>query len=189
MKNAICIVATLLAAAIPCRAGTIYVDDNAAGANNGSSWANAYKYLQDALADANSSPKPVEIRVAQGTYRPDESTVHPNGTGDREATFGLITGVALKGSYAGFNEPDPNAQDRWDYRTVLGGYLDAVGSSPAHPEGWYEAGDSGNSYHVVTGSGTDETAVLSEFEIVGGRATISDSIETHSQGELDCRCW
>ena len=50
----------------------IYVDDDAAGANDGSSWQNAYIYLQDALADANSSVKPVEIRVAQGIYKQDK---------------------------------------------------------------------------------------------------------------------
>jgi hypothetical protein len=51
----------------------IYVDDDAAGANDGSSWTDAYEYLQDGLADANSADKPVEIRVAQGIYRPDRS--------------------------------------------------------------------------------------------------------------------
>ena len=40
----------------------IYVDANAKGANNGSIWADAYNHLQDALADANFSPKPLEIR-------------------------------------------------------------------------------------------------------------------------------
>jgi len=48
--------------------GVIYVDDDAAGANNGSSWANAFNYLQDALEVAESGD---EIRVAQGTYKPD----------------------------------------------------------------------------------------------------------------------
>jgi hypothetical protein len=35
----------------------IYVDNIATGANNGSSWADAYIYLRDALADANSDGK------------------------------------------------------------------------------------------------------------------------------------
>ena len=85
---------------------TIYVDANAAGVNDGSSWVDAYNYLQDALADASSAEKPVEIRVAQGVQRPDEGG---NQTpGDREAAFQLINGVTLKGSYAGFGHADPN---------------------------------------------------------------------------------
>jgi len=52
--------------------GIIYVDDSATGPQLGTSWDTAYMYLYDALADANSSPKPVEIRVAQGVYKPDQ---------------------------------------------------------------------------------------------------------------------
>jgi len=59
----------------------IYVDTDAPGASAGTIWANAYNYLQDGLADANYSPRPVEIRVAEGTYRPDENTLHPAGAG------------------------------------------------------------------------------------------------------------
>ncbi|MCK4294809.1 MAG: hypothetical protein KAY65_16540 [Planctomycetes bacterium] len=45
----------------------IHVDADAIGANDGSSWENAHNYLQDALADANSMLKPVEIRVARAS--------------------------------------------------------------------------------------------------------------------------
>jgi len=74
-----------------CSAATskvIYVDNDATSANDGSSWENAYLYLQDALADANFAEKPVEIRVAQGIYKPDQGAFQI--TGDREATFRLI---------------------------------------------------------------------------------------------------
>ncbi|MHC4285818.1 MAG: PEP-CTERM sorting domain-containing protein [Planctomycetota bacterium] len=63
----------------------IYVDDNAAGANDGSTWTDAFNYLQDALTAAWSGD---EIRVAQGIYKPDQGAVVT--TGDREATFQLI---------------------------------------------------------------------------------------------------
>ena len=69
----------------------IYVDDDAAGANDGSSWENAYIYLQDALADANDSEKPVEIRVAQGIYKPDQGAEQT--PGDRDALFKLKSGL------------------------------------------------------------------------------------------------
>ncbi|MDH4240302.1 MAG: right-handed parallel beta-helix repeat-containing protein [Phycisphaerae bacterium] len=123
----------------------IYVDDDADGANDGSSWTDAFNFLQDALATAYYGD---EIRVAQGTYKPDQGAgITP---GDREATFQLINGVTLKGGYAGFGEPDPGARDTDAYETILTG--------------------AGNSYHVVTGSRTDETAVLDGFTVTGGNA-------------------
>lgn len=62
----------------------IYVDEIAAGANDSSSWDDAYNFLQDALADANEAEKPVEIRLAQGSYSPDKDTLNPEGTADRQ---------------------------------------------------------------------------------------------------------
>jgi len=90
---------------------TIYVDQDATGVNDGTSWENAYIYLQEALADANTAEKPVEIRVAQGVYKPNGGLVAIPEFDWRTTTFKLINGVTLKGGYAGFDEPDPNWSD------------------------------------------------------------------------------
>jgi len=153
----------------------IYVDWDANGFNNGTSWDDAYTYLQDALADANSAEKPVEIRVAQGMYRPDRSSTEPNGTGDRTATFQLINGVTLKGGYAGprmsLSGADPNARDIDFYETVLSGDLNGDDIDVNDPSDLLdEPTRAENSYHVVTGRGTDETAVLDGFIVTAGNA-------------------
>jgi hypothetical protein len=148
---------------------TIYVDANATGANNGSSWPDAYRCLQNALADANSSPKPVEIRVAQGIYKPDRGTgITP---GDRYATFQLKSGVAIKGGYAGLNHPNPNTRDIVRYKTILSGDLNSNDIEVTDPcDLSNEPTRDENSYHVVVGSGTDSTAILSGFTVIGGNA-------------------
>jgi len=105
---------------IPESASIYYVDADANGANDGSSWTDAYNYLQDALADANSGD---EIWVAEGIYTPDSNSADPNGSGDAMATFQLKNGVAIKGGYAGFGEPDPNEHDIDAYETILSGDL------------------------------------------------------------------
>lgn len=137
----------------------IYVDADANGLNDGSSWTDAYNFLQDALADANSSPKPVEIRVAQGSYTPDSNSAEPNGTGDRTATFQLIIEVTLKGGYAGVGQPDPNVRDINKYKTILSGDINTPGSNLD------------NSYHVVTGSCAGATTTIDGFTIIGGNAS------------------
>ena len=71
----------------------IYVDADAVGTNNGSSWADAYIYLKDALADAETAEKPVEIRVAQGIYKPDQGSEVT--LGNRSASFRFVNDVIL----------------------------------------------------------------------------------------------
>jgi hypothetical protein len=144
----------------------IYVDADATGANDGSSWADAYNYLQDALADAFNGD---EIRVAQGTYKPDQGLgITP---GDRTATFQLVNRVTMKGGYAGFGEPDPNARDIELYETILSGDLDGNDVDVNDRwDLWNEPSRAENSYHVVTGSDVNEAAVLDGFTIAGGNA-------------------
>ena len=154
----------------------IYVDDDAVAANDGSNWENAYTFLQDALADANSAEKPVEIRVAQGIYKSDRGA---NQTlGDREATFRLINGVTLKGGFAGVIDVDPNIRDFEIYETILSGDLadnDIDVNDPVVLS--YESTRNDNSYHVVTGSSTDSTAVLDGVTISSGSGNGRSQLE------------
>lgn len=147
---------------------TIFVDTDATGANDGSSWEDAFNYLRNALSDARNGD---EIRVAEGIYKPDEDTENPTGTGDRGATFQLKKGVTVKGGYAGFGEPDPNIRDIQKYETILSGDLDGNDVAVNDPcDLLTEPTRSENSYHVVTNSNIDETAVLDGFTITAGNA-------------------
>ncbi|MBU0639070.1 MAG: right-handed parallel beta-helix repeat-containing protein [Planctomycetes bacterium] len=142
--------------------GILFVDASASGANNGSSWADAYVCLQDALAHAAQPGEGIsEIWAAAGTYKPDQGQGQTQGS--RYATFQLLNGVAL---YGGFPAGGGSWQERdpWTRQTVLDGDIEPAG--PAN-----------NSYHVVKGSNTDATAVLDGFVIQHGRADHSSSGE------------
>ena len=180
LKAALVILMFVLVVGVPAAAGgqILYVDDDATGNNDGSSWADAFNYLQDALAVAVGGD---EIHVAQGIYKPDQGAgITP---GDRKATFQLKNGVILKGGYAGFGQPDPNALDIQLYKTILTGdlegndetvdYVDRLHHDPNRQE---------NSYHVVTGTGTDSTAILDGLTICGGNANASYGDPTYPGG-------
>ncbi len=145
--------------------GTIYVDADASSGGDGTNWATAYKYLQDALPDASSGD---EIWVVEGTYQPDANSANPTGTNDRTATFQLTNGVAFYGGFAG-GESSLNERDLKTNKTILSGDLDGNDVQVDNPEDLFEEPTRAeNSYKVVTGSGTDATAVLDGFTITGG---------------------
>lgn len=157
---------------------TIYVDAGAAGENDGSSWADAFNYLQDALMIASTGD---EIRVAQGIYKPDLGG--GNTPGDRKATFRLINGVTIRGGYAGFTEADPNVLDMNLYQSVLSGDLNGDDVEVEEPRDLLnEPTRRDNSCHVVTGSHTDETTVLDGFTITAGRCISTDCNDSPKGG-------
>lgn len=140
---------------------TIYVDADAPGDANGTSWENAYNFLQDALDEARTTG--MDIWVAQGVYTPDSNSAAPGGTGDREASFELIgSNVTIRGGYAGFGASDPNARDAGSYETILSGDL-------GHNDGPDFTNYDENSYHVVLAIWT--TATIDGFTITAGNAT------------------
>jgi predicted outer membrane repeat protein len=157
----------------------IYVDDTARGANNGSSWADAYNYLQDALRVATSG---TEIRIAQGTYKPDQTTNFRSPRGDRAATFRLKNGVTIKGGYAGFGAPIPDARDIERFKTILSGDLNGDDRNTVEPYNLpREPSRMDNSLHVVTASGTNKSAILDGVTITAGHA--NDYIDDLINGE------
>ncbi len=131
----------------------IYVDDDAIGLNNGSSWAHAYTYLQDALELAEAGD---QIWVALGIYRP----AGPDG--NREETFTLKSGVAIYGGFAG-GETSLDQRDWKINECILSGDLNGDDG----PD--FSNGDE-NSYHVVTGSYTENSAILDGFTVERGSA-------------------
>jgi len=146
----------------------IYADKDAVGNNDGTSWENAYNLLQDALTEAKIANKPIEIRVAQGIYKPYHGSWEKST--DSIASFQLINEVTIAGGYAGFGEQDPNARDVELYEAILSGDLNGDDIDVNDPCDMllvqFNRGD--NSDHVVKGSDTDATAILDGFTITAG---------------------
>jgi hypothetical protein len=115
--------------------------------------------LQTALSNALPGE---EIWAVKETYKPTSEE-------DQRATFQLKSGVALYGGFAG-NETSRDERNWEENITILSGDIDGnditengVITDTANIKGE-------NSYHVVTGSGTDDTAILDGFTITGGQA-------------------
>lgn len=155
----------------------IYVDYDASGSNNGSSWENAYIYLQNALSDAKNSNKPVEVLVAEGTYKPDLGAGINHG--NRKATFQIINDVNLSGGYAGAGKSDPTLRNTELYVTILSGDLAGNDIDVNDPcDLFNETTRSENSLHVITINGK---SVIDGIKIIGGNANDLSSY-TDSKG-------
>ena len=127
----------------------LYVDADASGADDGSSWTNAFEELDEALDAAESG---AQIWVAEGVYYPTDDP-------ERAESFFLKSGVAVYGGFTGTETSlDQRTADPDENGCVLSGDIGA------------EDDDSDNSYHVIIAAGVDDTAVLDGFLVTGGNA-------------------
>jgi hypothetical protein len=146
-----CLIAFLMVSALTTAsalAGVIYVNAAASGANDGTSWANAYTSLQTALGAAGSGD---DLWVVAGTYRPTSGS-------DRTVSFALKNGVGLYGGFDG-TETQRSQRDPAANVTTLSGDIGTPGVA------------NDNSYHVVTVDATvTSTGILDGFTVSGGQA-------------------
>ena len=144
----------------------IYVNDDATGANNGSSWTDAFTDLQDALDVAIAGN---QIWIAEGTYEP---SVEYGGAGDRYKSFRMINGVGIYGGFDPSIGDDVFDERDWENNvTILSGDIGIPDDNSdncyhvfSHDEGW------GGGGAVIL----DESAILDGFTITGGNANGSD---------------
>ncbi|NOT02633.1 MAG: hypothetical protein HOP29_18665 [Phycisphaerales bacterium] len=151
-----------------CQPTVLYVDSNLAAPGDGSSWAEALVTLRDAIelvGPNGTRPYVREIRVAGGTYRPDD-TSGPLPQHDRGRSFALPAHVTVRGGYAGTagNPGNPVRHDPVLYQTILSG--DAYGDDNVLSF----ANNDENHYHVVTTAPESDGAILDSFIIQGGNA-------------------
>ncbi|MEM7101727.1 MAG: HYR domain-containing protein [Bacteroidota bacterium] len=129
----------------------VFVDVNASGLNNGTSWTNAYTNLQSALINTSSG----QIWVANGTYQP--TTCNPCLDADRLISFDLPPGVQLYGGFAG-NETLLSQRDWTTNLCILSGDIGIQNDS------------TDNTFRVVNIENSLTTTRLDGFIIEEGNA-------------------
>ena len=163
------------------QAAIIYVNPAAAGANNGTSWTNAYTSLSAALLASASGD---EIWVKQGVYKPG-TLVDVNGTGGteaREATFQIPSGVALYGGFTGL-EISRDARNPSVNLTILSGDLD---NNDLNTDGNFIAESTtdvagNNAYHVIYTVNATAATRLDGFTVTAGKAMSAAAITDANQ--------
>lgn len=151
------ILCILFLATIKTIAQVIYVDSDATGANNGTSWVDAFIYLQDALDIAASAD---DIWVAEGIYYPDEDKDADHINNDNTETFQMIDGVDMLGGFdPEIGEDELFERDPDNNETILNGDQDQSGTK-----------NSNDAANVVRGA---DNAILDGFTIKNGYANTS----------------
>ncbi|MEL6986489.1 MAG: hypothetical protein AAGK97_01565, partial [Bacteroidota bacterium] len=137
-----------------------YVNQNASGNGDGSSWANAYTTLEAGLKDANA----MELWIAAGTYLPTNSD---------SGYFHLNRNMHLYGGFAG-TESTLEERDIEVNKTILSGDLngdDLIDDLSANRED--------NSMHVLFVRDADKTMpiIIDGFEIRGGHTSNDPNVD------------
>ena len=156
-------VAVVLAVHSSTLAVTRYVNASlGSGANNGTSWADAYQGAGGLANAINAAINGDQIWVAQGVYKP---TI----TSTRTISFILKSDVAIYGGFAG-GETSVDQRDFNANVTILSG--DLLGNDG--PPGSF-TNNADNSHHIVNGNSANSNAILDGFTITAGFANLASN--------------
>ncbi len=120
--------------------GICYVDKDATGLQDGSSWIDAYRSLEQALDRALHCPDITQIWIAGGTYIPYAEV-------SRNTGFNIPPGISIYGGFEG-NESNIAQRIYGAFPTILSGDIGVTGAI------------SDNLYHVVTMQSGAEGALI-----------------------------
>jgi hypothetical protein len=116
----------------PLPSDVIFVKATANGANNGTSWTDAYTTIQPAIDAAFASTDKKNVWVSVGTYKPGTL---------RSDSFQMKNGVKIYGGFAGTEMQFSQRNLSAGYETILSGDLNESNSA-----------NSGDSFHIVRGA-------------------------------------
>lgn len=140
----------------------VFVNANASGNNDGTSWPHAYTNLQDGINRA--AIHGGEVWVAQGVYYPTHDTLGNRVTQSRNASFVLRNNVEIIGGFIG-NESNKQMRNYHRYPVTLSGNIKQNQTAED------------NVHHVIYSRiGTDSTAILDGVTIREGYS------DTHGGG-------
>ncbi|HPA17294.1 MAG TPA: right-handed parallel beta-helix repeat-containing protein [Verrucomicrobiae bacterium] len=158
-----CVALCLASLVLTGHATVIYVDRDAAGAGDGTSWQDSYRDLTSALAASTNGD---QIWMAEGTYKPNDA----GGSLSRGQSYQLKNGVGVYGGFVG-TETNLAQRDFMAHKTILSGDL---GGDDRSVDGLPDQTSmTDNCYHVVfgTNAGLGPTALLSGLAVSGGYGT------------------
>ena len=130
--------------------GICYVDKDAAGLQDGTSWMDAYRTLEQALDRAAHCPGITQIWIADGTYAPYAEV-------SRSTWYNIPVGLSIYGGFVG-NETAISQRVYGAFPTMLSGDIGVTGVS------------TDNLYHVINTPAGAGTTLLDGVTIVLGTA-------------------
>jgi T5SS/PEP-CTERM-associated repeat protein len=142
----------------------IYVNAAAQAGGNGQSWATAYRDIDSALAQAETTPtaeRSVEIWVAAGTYKPSGVRLRQPGV-PRSASFIVRSGISIVGGFAGGETSREQIRPRLNRTVLSGDMLSNDGASFTNRQD--------NVFSVVFIDARDRPAGVTGVIIRGGQA-------------------